>query len=153
MSVSSPQQKYTLGASRRAAGAFIVIIAVFLAGLWAGIHQTQTHAQTATSSGGVTSVTLDLSGNTPPSNVDLTPLWRAWNLLDQNFVEVHASSSIPTDTQKVYGAIQGLVASYGDPYTTFFPPSDAQVFDQNISGSFGGVGMEIGTRNGALVVI
>ena len=85
---------------------------------------------------------------------DMSQFWNAWNVLSSNFVQVHASTTIPTDQQKVYGAIAGLTASYGDPYTVFFPPSDAQVFNDDISGSFGGVGMDMGQNsNGQIVVI
>ncbi|HEX8994180.1 MAG TPA: S41 family peptidase [Candidatus Paceibacterota bacterium] len=155
MQSTSHTSKTTL----RAFGAFLFTIIVFLSGLYIGVHQTSTYAQsgtqtiTASSTQGTPSITLDLSGNSEPSNVDLTPLWHTWNLLQGNFVETHASSSIPTDQQKVYGMIQGLVDSYGDPYTTFFPPQEAQMFDENVSGSFSGVGMEVGSQNGALTVI
>ena len=33
------------------------------------------------------------------------------------------------------------------------PPADAQQFNENISGAFGGVGMELGERNGSLTVV
>jgi carboxyl-terminal processing protease len=46
----------------------------------------------------------------------------------------------------VYGAINGLVQSLGDPYTEFFNPSDNQQFQQDISGNFGGIGAELGTN-------
>ncbi|MDE2071737.1 MAG: PDZ domain-containing protein, partial [Patescibacteria group bacterium] len=65
----------------------------------------------------------------------------------------HASSSIPTNDQKLYGAIAGLTASYGDPYTVFFPPQQAQEFNEDIQGSFGGVGMELGEKGNDIVVI
>jgi carboxyl-terminal processing protease len=137
---------------KRPAGMFLILGVVFFAGLYAGIHQTQTEAAGATSTitlGGVPG----LSGN-EPKNVDLTAFWKSWNLLSNNFVQAHATGSTPTDQEKVYGAIQGLVDSYKDPYTTFFPPADAAVFDQDISGSFSGVGMEMGAdKDGALVVI
>ncbi|MDE2213354.1 MAG: S41 family peptidase [Patescibacteria group bacterium] len=150
---------FSMNASRQAAGAFIFIAVVFLAGIYTGIHQSITQAQTpgpeSASSSSAGSVTITLSGTSgQPSNVDFSQFWDAWNLLEQNFVEAHATGTIPSDQEKVYGAIEGLVNSYGDPYTTFFPPSDAAVFDQDINGSFGGVGMEIGTdQSGQLVVI
>lgn len=88
-----------------------------------------------------------------PASVDLTDFWKAWNTLNANFVETHASSTLPTDKEKVYSAISGLAASYDDPYTTFFPPVESKQFQENISGNFGGIGVEIDTRDGVLVVV
>lgn len=90
---------------------------------------------------------LPLIGNnldaTPDPSADLTPFWQAWNALNANYVITHASTTMPTDAARIQGAIQGLAASYGDPYTVYFPPAQATAFNQNISGNFGGVGMEI----------
>jgi len=138
-------------------GTFAVIIGVFLIGLYIGIHQVQTYAQTSGNASSTSAIVLAAPGRgnaaEPPSDIDLSPLWLTWNLLNNNFVQSHASGTTPSDEEKMYGAIDGLMSSYGDPYTVFFPPSDAAVFDQNISGSFGGVGMEIGATDGQLVVV
>jgi len=90
---------------------------------------------------------------TPDQGADLMDFWKAWNALNANYVVTHASSSLPTSKERVYGAIQGLTASYDDPYTVFFPPKEAKEFADTISGSFSGVGMEIGIKEGVLVVI
>lgn len=91
--------------------------------------------------------------STPDQSADLTSFWKAWNALSSNYVITHASSSLPTTKEKLYGAISGLAASYGDPYTVFFPPEEAKAFAENISGSFAGVGMEIDVKDGVLTVI
>ncbi len=90
---------------------------------------------------------------TPDQNADLTDFWKAWNALESDYVITHASSTLPTTKDKVFGAIQGLAASYGDPYTVFFPPTEAKQFSEDISGSFAGVGMEIDIKDGVLTVI
>jgi len=54
---------------------------------------------------------------------------------------------------RVYGAAAGLVDSLGDPYTVFLPPADNEAFAEDIRGDFGGVGMELGARDGQLKVI
>jgi len=53
----------------------------------------------------------------------------------------------------VYGAIEGMVNSIGDPYTVFLTPKDSESFANEIKGAFGGVGIEIGERNQTLTVI
>lgn len=90
---------------------------------------------------------------TPDASADLTAFWKAWNTLSANYVITHASSTLPTTKERLYGAISGLASSYGDPYTTFFPPEEAKAFAENISGSFAGVGMEIGIKEAVLTVI
>ena len=90
---------------------------------------------------------------TPVQNADLSSFWKAWNALEANYVITHASSTLPTVKDRIYGAISGLASSYGDPYTVFFPPKEAKAFADNISGSFAGVGMEIDVKNGILTVV
>jgi len=86
------------------------------------------------------------------ASVDLTEFWDVWNLLDEKFVTAGTSTTI-SDEEKVQGAIDGLVRSYGDPYTIYLPPADASMFEEEISGNFSGVGMEVGIRNGVVTVI
>ncbi len=86
------------------------------------------------------------------SEANLSEFWRVWNLLNEKFVSSTTTESI-TDEQKVEGAISGLVHSYGDPYTVFFPPAEAEEFAEDISGNFSGVGMEVGMRDNLITVI
>jgi len=67
--------------------------------------------------------------------------------------EKYAGTDDINRQKMVWGAIQGALASLGDPYTTFFPPEEKKLFESEIKGSFGGVGMEIGLRKGILTVI
>ena len=85
------------------------------------------------------------------SQQEFAPFWQAWSLLQQKYV---LATSTATDTQnKVYGAIEGMVASEGDPYTVFFPPEENSLFQSSIAGTFQGVGMEIDQKVGNIVVI
>lgn len=90
---------------------------------------------------------------TPDPTADLDDFWRVWNVMSVRFVETHASSTIPSSQERLWGAIEGMVDSFGDPYTTFMRPEDAKTFAEDISGNFGGVGMEIGMRDSVLTVI
>jgi carboxyl-terminal processing protease len=90
---------------------------------------------------------------TPDDSADLSDFWKAWNVLDAKFVETHASSTLPNADEKLWGAIQGLAQSYGDPYTVFMPPEEAKAFADDIAGNFEGVGMEIGVKDDLLTVI
>jgi carboxyl-terminal processing protease len=81
--------------------------------------------------------------------IDFSLFWDNWNSLHNKYVD-----QSKLDTKKLlYGAIQGMVNSIGDPYTVFFEPPESKKFQEEISGSFGGVGIEIGKREGVLTVI
>jgi len=86
------------------------------------------------------------------TNKDLEPLWSAWRILEDRYVSASSTEEISKE-DKVYGMIAGLTKSYNDPYTTFFPPQQTESFKEEISGSFGGVGIEIGIRDDILTVI
>lgn len=83
--------------------------------------------------------------------LDLDSFWKTLNILENKFVDVDGEKVSNED--KVYGAIKGLVESYGDPYTIFLPPSDNEQFEETITGTFTGVGMEVGIRDGFITVI
>ena len=87
-----------------------------------------------------------------PSTVDLASVWKAWELLEEKFVPA-TTTKTNTPQDHVWGMIEGLAGSYGDPYTVFFPPLRSQSFEDEIRGKFGGVGIEIGFRDSILTVI
>lgn len=88
----------------------------------------------------------------PPEGVNLTPLYRSWRILEENYVSASTSAATGTE-ERVWGAIHGLVASYDDPYTVFLPPEEKEFFESEVRGDFQGVGMEIGVRDDVLTVI
>lgn len=84
-----------------------------------------------------------------PVTVSFEPFWKAWNVINEHYAP---TEEVATE-DKVWGAIQGLADSLGDPYTVFMPPEETKIFEELINGSFGGVGMEIGEREGFITVI
>ncbi len=80
---------------------------------------------------------------------DFEPFWKAWALVNEKF----PGAEKITTKEHVYGAIKGLLASFGDPYTTFFTPEESKIFESEIAGEFGGVGMEMGQKDDMLTVI
>lgn len=92
-------------------------------------------------------------GETSNEALNLAPFWKAIDVLDARFVATTASSSAPTNQEKVFGAIEGLTASYGDPYTVFFPPQETTAFEEEVRGNFEGVGMEIAIKDNVLTVV
>lgn len=95
-----------------------------------------------------------------PSNVDFSPVWKAWNILNANFVPDAVASTSPIatttaglDQQEVWGMISGMADSLNDPYTFFLPPQQNSDFSSDMSGTFAGVGMEVDIKNNVLTVI
>jgi len=84
-----------------------------------------------------------------PDAVDFNTFWQSWKILKEKYID---TGKIDNQTL-IYGAISGLFDSLKDPNTVFMPPSDAKKFNEEISGEFSGVGMEIGIRNEQLVII
>lgn len=83
------------------------------------------------------------------TQADFSPFWKVWNTMNE---KSPVSTSI-SDQDKVYGAISGLVSSLKDPYSVFFPPDEAKSFQDEISGNFDGVGLEVGMKDNVLTVI
>ncbi len=80
---------------------------------------------------------------------DFSEFWKAWNAIKDEYVD----PSVATNQERVWGAIQGLAGSLGDPYTFFMPPKEAKIFQDDVKGNFGGVGMQVGMREGLITVI
>ena len=91
----------------------------------------------------------NVSDSTIVSQSQFAPFWKTWQILNEKDV----SSASTTAQDKIWGAIQGLASSYNDPYTVFFPPTQNAMFQSDIEGDFGGVGMEVGVKAGQLVAI
>jgi carboxyl-terminal processing protease len=81
---------------------------------------------------------------------------RPFSALDQLgrvLVEVENEYVDPVDRQKLLGgAIKGMVAEL-DPHSSYMPPEEFQSFESDTEGEFGGIGIEVETRNDQLVVL
>jgi carboxyl-terminal processing protease len=89
-----------------------------------------------------------------PEGVDFSPFWKAWSVINEKYVPASTSTAVAVDDQeKVWGAIEGLAQSLGDPYTVFLPPVENEIFEGDVRGNFEGVGMEVGVRDGVLTVV
>lgn len=94
-------------------------------------------------------VVSEIGEETRPS---LGNFWEVWDLLEEKYAIGSTTKEI-TEQQRIDGAIEGLVDSYGDPHTIYMPPQDSDSFNESISGNFSGVGMEVGIRNDVVTVI
>jgi carboxyl-terminal processing protease len=105
-------------------------VAIFFLGIWVGVEKVAYCVQ-------------------QPGTINFSLFWDAYDKLKQNFVNPEKFN----DQEIIYGAIEGMTKSLGDPYTTFFNPADAKKFQDDLSGSFEGIGAEIGIKKDQLTIV
>lgn len=74
---------------------------------------------------------------------------KAWEIIKQNYVD---PQKIDAD-KAIFEATRGLLKSLDDPYSDLLSEKQKKIFEEDLAGSFGGVGFEIGVRKGILTVI
>ncbi len=83
------------------------------------------------------------------TTIDFSLFWKVWELLKDKYVD-----RIGLDARELfYGAIDGMLAATGDPYTTFFSPEENREFNEDISGVFEGIGAEMGMKDDIITII
>ena len=81
------------------------------------------------------------------NGINLDKFWQVNDILHKKF-----DGEINSEKQS-QGAIEGMVASLGDPYTTYLTAIDNKELSDQLTGKLSGVGIEIGTKNDRLTVI
>jgi len=89
------------------------------------------------------------SDNVLTQDVNFALFWEVWDTLKKEYVDKDKLN----EKEMFYGAIKGMVASAGDPYTVFMDPKIAQEFADDLAGTFEGIGAEIGIRKDVLTVV
>lgn len=144
------QEKKKFCMQRKATCIGFVVIAFALLAAFGGGAYIGSHGTTRVDASTIGSV---FSPSTQPvPDVDLSEFWRVWRLMDEKFVYASSSDELSSE-ERVRGAIQGLVKSFGDDYSVYLPPVDSAFFHEEMSGEFGGVGMEVGLRDDVITVI
>lgn len=128
---------------QKSAGVSLLLLAMFLIGSYVGTIPSFAHFINP-------SLKRYEIAATTAEGKDLSGFWYVWNLMREKYPFLEKE---PSDTDKIYGAISGMVNSYKDPYTVFFPPQQAKLFNEQVKGSFGGVGMEVGLKNNFITVV
>lgn len=82
-------------------------------------------------------------------SVDFGVFWEVWQYLDQTYLEQDKLDA----AQMVNGAVSGMTASLGDPYTVYLPPKKNERSAQDLAGAFYGVGIELGYIDDTLAVM
>ena len=120
----------------------VIAVGVFAGGYYLGVNGYKAEVTKA--------LQVNIVKQVPPDkNVDFSLFWQGWDTLSAKYFD--KSKLVPS--QLVYGAIQGMVSAVGDPYTMYLPPSQNKIVNEDLSGSFEGVGIEIGYKNTRLAVV
>jgi carboxyl-terminal processing protease len=72
------------------------------------------------------------------TQADLNIFWEAMDLLDRDFY-----GELPTQKERSYGAIRGVLDLLDDPNTSFMTPQQATSFLESMDGSFEGIGATV----------
>lgn len=89
------------------------------------------------------------SGEGAVTAADFSKFWEVWKRLENSYVD-------PTKldyAQMTWGSMQGLASSLDDPYTQYLPPKENKQANEDLSGAFFGVGIELGYRESTLAVV
>jgi len=78
---------------------------------------------------------------------DLNKIIATYNLIR------HRSLSGADHDKLVNGAINGMLAAVGDPYTAYMDKEEARKFDENLNPTFQGIGAEVTMVNGRVTVV
>jgi carboxyl-terminal processing protease len=72
------------------------------------------------------------------ADAPLPPLAEAWVLTERQFY-----GAVPTEEERLRGAVRGLLETLGDPYTVLLDPHPAQQEQQRLSGRYGDAGLAL----------
>ena len=128
---------------------------IFTAGLVMGYRYPGAlglDSTTRTTSPSTSSRSLGLDALLPKDTVneqDFDLFWRVWNLAKEKHVDRPGD-----DDQLIYGAINGMLQlGYDDQFSAFLEPEINTMASEDLSGSFGGVGVELEIKNGYLTIV
>ncbi len=72
----------------------------------------------------------------------------AWGVAEDLFY-----GKLPTDQERTYGAVRGMIESFKDPYTVFIEPPQTELQSQQLSGKFGGIGASVRREDDGRIVL
>lgn len=123
----------------------VVLIAVFLGGVGVGRLDIQTLRPALRTTASPTPGPLTPGGLPAPLASD--QIREVWEVIHDKF-----SGSLD-DERLARGALRGIVAGTGDPYSAYADPEESKQFEEDLDGAFSGIGIEIGLRRGLVTVI
>jgi carboxyl-terminal processing protease len=76
------------------------------------------------------------------------PFWEAWQIIHEQYVDQPID-----DTKLMEGAIRGMMESLGDPHSTYMDPQTYKDANQQLAGSYEGIGAIVDTTGDYLTIV
>ncbi len=92
-------------------------------------------------------ITAYFSKNTNPSDLPLSSLQQTYDALRQEYDGTLDRNKL------VEGANRGLVEASGDPYSTYLSKDEAAELQNDLDGTFSGIGAELDKKDGKLIIV
>ncbi|MCS6887921.1 MAG: S41 family peptidase [Chloroflexus sp.] len=116
---------------------FITLLGGLSGGVWLGIWLSRPQTASACPE------TADIC-------TDFAVFWDVWRLARERYVDPAAADP----ARMLEGAVDGMLATLGDEgHTRFLTATEATQWQESLSGEFEGIGIYVGERNGALLIL
>lgn len=127
----------------------IIVILVFILGIVIGQKYGQMFSFINPQTRSFEFKVTNIEAPKEQEEVNFGRFWEVWGILANDFIDQEK-----LDNEKmVDGAISGMTAALGDPYTVYLPPEDDKRAAESLAGAFYGVGIELGYINGTIGII
>jgi carboxyl-terminal processing protease len=120
----------------KAAGLLLIGAVIFLFGMGVGNGRVM-----------VGSATTNTENNSLPADLDYATVEQVYDLLKTNY------DGKLDQAKLIDGLKSGLAKAAGDPYTQYFDPQDAKAFNNELNGSFTGIGAQLGQNESGNIQI
>ncbi len=127
----------------------IILLGTFSGGFLVG-QAYPLLVNTEKNNGSQTSLTIPESSSSGSPELDklFEPFWETWNYVNEQFVDQ------PVDhTLMMRGAIDGMLASLGDPHTSYMDPEIFQQQNAPLQGEYEGIGAWVDVSGEFLIII
>lgn len=129
--------------------ALLLVAALILgfAGAYFGVKLAQPDSVTELIEGTVEQSQQPKQQETGQTPEKIQKVSKAFNLIKENYL------NDVDDKQLIEGAIQGMLTSLEDPYSSYMDVETMKQFNQTIESSFEGIGAEVSTVNGKVTIV
>lgn len=132
---------------------FLVATLIFVVGVTVGIA-----SQRGFAFGGASPFInrLPAIGATPSASTGVTNTGKLNTALIENVVDRLRNQwygEFPSDTVLTDGAIRGMVSALGDQYTAYVEPKFAKLMEDDITGTFEGIGATLNKKSNAISIV
>src|SRR5699024_1562683 len=125
---------------------FTLAIIIGLISAYVGLQVFQPQAQS-----GVSSEKIDVTGKLKEKNKsgedDLDKIKEAYSLIEEHYV------TGVEEGQLLEGAIEGMLETLDDPYSSFMNTEATEKFNEQIESSFQGIGAEVSMVEGKVTIV